>query len=159
MKLEILVYKKYKGIVTSDDYIRWAGFLLREMDSIELAKLATMNQNTNLFEIEKMFQNVLSEINLKMPSIQEAMYGYISYLEQEILQSNQSPILTAKKICEIAYSEGLEKKQMEWYEISEWIDQLEYDSDFRLSKEEVENKIRDFVLTNDQQQINVTKVD
>ncbi|TWT26567.1 hypothetical protein [Planomicrobium sp. CPCC 101110] len=149
MKLEILTYKKYKGIVTSSDYIRWASFLLEENDSIELAKLATMNKNANLFEVEELFQKVLSEINLKMPSVQEAIYGYISCLEKEILQNSQSPILVANKICQIAYSEGLEKKQAEWYEISEWIDRLEYDSEFQLSKEEVENKIRDFVLTKD----------
>lgn len=149
MKLEILAYKKYKGIVTSSDYIRWASFLLQENDSIELAKLATMNKDANLFEIEELFQKALSEINLKMPSVQEAIYGYISCLEKKILQNNQSPILVAKKICQIVYSEGLEEKQTEWYEISEWIDRLEYDSEFKLSKEEVENKIRVFVLTKD----------
>ena len=55
MELLSLYYKKYKNIVEASDYVNWAQHMLY-IDCHEIAKLASMTEPLNLFEMESMFE-------------------------------------------------------------------------------------------------------
>ncbi|WP_153730759.1 hypothetical protein [Sporosarcina obsidiansis] len=140
MEFHELLYKKYNGLDLPEDYVHWAEEMLY-FNTDEMKKLASMRPPYYVFEIEEMFEKAVRSLGWKFPTIKECAISHINRLHQRLLFAGDDVFAMVKEIynCTIQYQ--LEEKQLQWYEPSEWIDQLHYDQAFNLSKEAVREKI------------------
>ncbi|WP_417897665.1 hypothetical protein ABN702_15400 [Bacillus haimaensis] len=131
MKTPALFYKINKNSVTTSDYILWSHHSLEKgSSSPSLSILSSFSKGDNIFEVEAYFKRAMKELEIEEPCFAECARGYIGFLAEEIIKGNNcAPIFDlAREILlivatELDYPDDL----MEWYEISELIDRLQYD--------------------------------
>jgi hypothetical protein len=141
-----LFYKIQKGIVATEDYVKWSyGLIENNVSSPSLNIIASFSFSDNVFEVEDYFKRALNELKIQEPSFETSAKGYIRLLAREILQANESEVFNlAKRIfgivgTELNYPDDL----LEWYEISEMIDRLQYDNvPLEFNKEDVISRIK-----------------
>lgn len=133
MKTPALFYKINKNSVSTSDYILWSHHSLEKgISSPSLSILSSFSNGDNIFEVEAYFKRALKELEIEEPCFAESARGYIGFLAEEIIKpDNHAHIFDlAREIflivaTELNYPEDL----MEWYEISELIDRLQYDEE------------------------------
>jgi hypothetical protein len=98
----------------------------------------------NIFEIEDYFKRALNELGIKAPTIEISARAYIAFLASNILkvESLSEMFDLAYKIFQIVAELQYPEDLMEWYEISEMIEQIQYDDlPLEFNKENVKLKI------------------
>ncbi|HAM82047.1 hypothetical protein [Ornithinibacillus bavariensis] len=146
MDTNTLFYKIQKGIVVTEDYVKWScGLIESNVSTPSLNIIASFSFSDNVIEVEDYFKRALNELKILEPSFETSAKGYIGLLARKILQANESEMFNlAKKIFEIVGTElNYPDDLLEWYEISEMIDRLHYDNlplDF--NKEDVISRIK-----------------
>lgn len=142
-----LVYKIHKGIVLVEDYIIWSHTLLQNnVSSNALNRIAALTPKHNLFEVEDYFKKALNELQIELPMIEPSSRAFIALLATQILrEENETELFQLAQeifgvVIDLQYPEDL----MGWYNISEMLDRLKYDTvplDF--NKEDVKAKIKE----------------
>ncbi len=130
MDSNALFYKIQKESVTTEDYIKWSHFLLaNQISTPSLNIISSLSFDDNIFEVEDFFKRALKEIGIQAPTFETSARAYIAYLAINILEDVNSPKIfdLAYKIYRIVVELQYPEDLMEWYNISEMIDQLEYD--------------------------------
>ncbi|PIC64662.1 hypothetical protein CSV79_05850 [Sporosarcina sp. P13] len=140
MEYHELLYKKYNGLDTPKDYVSWAEEMLY-FDSDEMKKLASMRPPFSAFEIEEMFEHAVRSLGWAYPTELECAMFHMKRLHQQLLFASDDVVDLVRELYHCAIQYKIEEKQLQWHEPSEWVDQLEYDEAFDLSKEMVGKKI------------------
>jgi len=147
MASHTLVYKIHKGIVSVEDYVAWAYTLLQNnVSSNSVNIIASLAPNHNLFEVEDYFQRALNELQMELPTIEPSSRAYIALLATKILkEGNDIEIFNlAKEIFNIVSDLQYPEDLIEWYNISEMVDCIEYDkSPLDFNKEDIKSKIKE----------------
>ncbi|GGA78637.1 hypothetical protein [Ornithinibacillus halotolerans] len=138
-----LYYKKYTDTVKPTDYVEWAISSLH-MDVLEIKKLASMKEPYNLFEIEDMFEKAMKAIQREAPTIEVCVHNHIKQLHSHLLLSNKHAMDIVKELYQCALNYELIEVQMEWQEISDAMDDLQYGDNLYQYTEE---KINDWIVT------------
>ncbi len=142
-----LVYKIHKGTVAVEDYIMWSHTLLQNnVSSNSLNIIASLAPNHNLFEVEDYFKKALNELQIELPVIEPSSRAYIALLATEILRKENETELfhLAQEIFGIVVNLQYPEDLIEWYNMSEMLDRLNYDTaplDF--TKEDVKAKLKE----------------
>ena len=143
--MENLAYKRQKGTVTAADYIAWSYRQLESgSESPAIVKLSAMTEDANLFEVESYFQQALDELELKLPTLEPI--ETIKLLATEILSTTDDEEINrlAREIFHIVADLDYPKYLMDWFEISEMQDRLQYDTlTPPYSKHDVVEKIKE----------------
>ncbi|KPB05431.1 hypothetical protein [Bacillus sp. CHD6a] len=130
MDTNALFYKIQKESVTTEDYIKWSHFLLaNQISTPTLNIISSLSFNENIFEVEDLFKRASKEIGIQVPNFDTSARAYIAYLAKNIIKVTNSPKIfdLADKIYRIVVELQYPEALMEWYNISEMIDQLKYD--------------------------------
>lgn len=138
----VLFYKIYKGIVISEDYIDWAiCMLMNDISTPSLDILASFTKPFNIFEVQDYSRRALKELGYDEPDIQESARDYIKYLSHKIINREEDSFALAYEIFGIVSSLSYPNDLMAWYDISEMIDEFNYDNTTELKKEDVNKRI------------------
>jgi hypothetical protein len=145
METDALFYKIQKRIVSTEDYVKWSHTLLESnVSSPSLNIISSLSSDENIFEVEDYFKRALKELGIKAPTTEISSRAYIAFLASNIfrVESLSEMFDLAYKIfrivAELQYPEDL----MEWYEISEMIDQIQYDDlPLEFNEEDIKSKI------------------
>ena len=140
MELLSLYYKKYKSTVEACDYVKWAQHMLY-MDCHEIAKLASMKEPLNLFEVESMFERSMKAIGREEPREEDCVAYHLKELHAKLLMPNVEAISIVKELYRCVITEDLFEEQMRWHEASELVDYFEYDVTCNMEIEELSEKI------------------
>ena len=146
METNALVYKIQKAIVTVDDYILWSHTLLKNgVSSISLNVISSLRSTENIFEVEHYFKDAVKELKIEFPTIEISSRAYIASLAIQILNKENMIELfnLAYEIYRITSDLQYPEDIIEWYNISEMIDQIRYDnSPLKFTEEAVKSKIK-----------------
>ncbi len=145
METNALFYKIQKRIVSTGDYIKWSYTLLESnVSSPSLNIISSLSSDENIFEVEDYFKRALKELGIQTPTIETSARAYIAFLASSILNCESLPekfdfaYNIFRIVAELQYPEDL----MEWYGISEMIDQLQYgDLPLEFDEEDIISKI------------------
>ena len=142
-----LFYKIHKGTVTVEDYIAWSHTLLQtNVSSTSLNIIASLASNHNIFEVEDYFKKSLNELHIVPPVIEPNTRAYLCLLASLILKEEAETEIfkLAQEIFSIVIELQYPEDLIEWYNISEMLDRIQYDAaplDF--NKEYVKLKIQE----------------
>lgn len=147
MQSNALFYIIQKEIVSVEDYINWSHSLLENnISSQSLNIIASFSFADNIFEVEGYFNKALNELEIQKPSFEVSARAYIELLANKIIKiNNQSEMFgLAKRIFHIVATElDYPDDLLEWYEISEMIDRLQYDEvALEFNEEDILSKIK-----------------
>lgn len=146
METNALVYKIEKGIVTVDDYILWSHTLLKnDVSSSSLNVISSLGSTDNIFEVEHYFKEAVKELKIEFPTTEVSSRAYISSLATQILNKENTIQLfnLAYEIYHVTSDLQYPEDLIEWYNISEMIDQIRYDnSPLKFTEEDVKSKIK-----------------
>ena len=103
--------------------VNWAMSLLEQgVETENLCILASLLKPLNEFEVDELFNIVISELDLKQPKPEEAVEGYAKTLAYEVFQGVISPEIGASKIYDanvfLDYPESFAEYTIyedEWY--------------------------------------------
>ncbi len=139
MDTNFLYYKKFEGNVLPIDYVSWAYKMLENgFSSPSLNILSSLEEPFNIFEVEQFLKRVITELKLTEPSYEESTEGYVQYLLHQIILDNESAINSAYEIYKVLreYFDYDNPNLVNWYEISEMIDDFRYGNNAKnISKE------------------------
>ncbi|WML34330.1 hypothetical protein [Clostridium sp. OS1-26] len=141
---DILFYKIYKQSVCVDDYINWAYSMLgNNIESEEICIISSFTKSDNIFEVEEYFHKALKNLEVEEPSFDSCSRSYIKHLSEKILNNNEEIFDLAYDIYHIVASLDYPEELMEWYEISEMIDSINYNTFYNeyFTRSDVEEKI------------------
>ncbi|MCT2536469.1 hypothetical protein NC661_03580 [Aquibacillus koreensis] len=130
METNALFYKIKTGIVSSEDYIKWSHNLIESnMSSPSLSIMSSLSSDENIFEVEHYFRRALKELGIKEPTMETSDRAYISFLVSDIVKTERTSEIfdLAYKVFRIVVDLQYPEDLIAWYEISEKIDQLQYD--------------------------------
>jgi len=147
MQSNALFYIIQKEIVSVEDYINWSHILLENnVSSPSLNIIASFSFEDNIFEVEEYFNKALNELEIQKPSFEVSARAYIELLANKIIKvNNQSEMFSlAKRIFHIVATElDYPDDLLEWYEISEMIDRLQYDeAALEFNEDDILSKIK-----------------
>ena len=147
MKTNALFYKIQKRTVTTKDYVNWSHNLLaNDISSPSVNILSSISYNESIFEVEVYFKRALQELSIQAPTIETCTRDYLGYLAAKILEANShSAIFDLAYMMYRIIASDLDYPDdlMEWYEVSELIDQLRYSVEpTELNEEEVISRIK-----------------
>lgn len=122
-----LFYKKYTHTVQASDYVEWAKEHLH-MDILEIKKLASMSveDSLNIFEIEKMFADIMEALQQAPPSEKECFLFHVKSLHKQLLLPSKTAISIVKELYDCTIEHDLMDEQLNWQEISDAIDDFQY---------------------------------
>ena len=144
---QILAFKIHKGTVSVEDYIAWSHSLLeKNVSSPSVNIIASFPPNASLFEVEDYFQKALKELQFELPAIEPSSRAYIAFLATEIMKEENEVQLAefAHEIFRIVVDLQYPEDLLAWYNISEMLDRLTYDTvplDF--TKDDVKAKMKE----------------
>ncbi|WP_231495749.1 hypothetical protein [Paucisalibacillus sp. EB02] len=126
-----LYYKRYIGTVQPSDYVEWATNSLH-MDVREINKLASMNRKAklNIFEMEKMFEDAMKNIQWEVPLKEQCLDYHMKKLHSQLLLPVENAMLIVKEIYDCTIEHDLFEEQMKWQEISDAIDDFQYGDNY-----------------------------
>ncbi|MCZ2260825.1 hypothetical protein [Sporosarcina sp. G11-34] len=140
MELLSIYYKKYKSTVGASDYVKWAQHML-DMDCHEIAKLASMTEPLNLFEVESMFERSMKATGQEEPREVDCVAYHLKGLHAKLLVPNVEAISIVKELYHCVITEDLFEEQMRWHEAREPVDYFEYDVTCNMTIEELSEEI------------------
>ncbi|WP_223702580.1 hypothetical protein [Sutcliffiella deserti] len=131
MELLELYYKKYTGKVQAPDYVKWAiHSLYKEIDTPNLRKLAGMQGQLNIFEVEKMFHDAMNSIQKEAPSKEQCVDYHLKNLHSQLLMPVKNAMEVVKEIYDCTIEHDLFEEQMKWQEVSDAIDDFQHGDNF-----------------------------
>jgi archaellin len=146
MLTEIQKIATYKmlGLITlcsggSEHKMNWAMNLLENnIETENLAILATLLKPINEFEVDEYFNRVLRELNTLMPSKPQAIEGYAKVLAKEVIEGSITPESGASKIYEANVQLGYVQQLSEFVDLDdEWYCEHIYGWSKEQRKEEI----------------------
>gem|GEM_PF-6553451 len=127
----LLFYKIFNKLVTAKDYLDWSYRLIEAgLESISLYKLSSMKEDESIFLFDEYLSKTLSELDILIPTIEEAAHTYIRFLCKEIIKNNQNNFDLVKQICKISYTLDYPIELSVWLRLDDQIDSFIYDDDF-----------------------------
>tara|TARA_Y100001933_G_scaffold173794_1_gene172228 strand:+ start:312 stop:812 length:501 start_codon:yes stop_codon:yes gene_type:complete len=144
MNIYELYTKKYNLNESAEDYVKWAyNALVNGYDSEQLRILSSYDNNSNLFEVSKVFDKVIMECNIAEPSQEECLLFKALRIAIEIRDREVDLVEKAKEMFYILVELEYSEKLMEWYWVSEDIDASKYDLSRKdLTEEKLHSIIR-----------------
>ena len=129
METNALFYKIQKRTISAEDYVNWShNSLENNVSSLSVNIISSFSFDENIFEVEGYFKRALNELAIQKPTF-EISRAYIGNLANKIIKEN-NPSVTfdfAYMIFRIVASDlNYPDDLIEWYEISEMIDELRY---------------------------------
>ncbi|MGP7816396.1 hypothetical protein [Niallia sp. 01092] len=123
----ILYYKMYENKVEAIDYIDWTIAMLKSgYSSDSLLILSSLQEPLNLFEVEDYFKRSVKELNIYKPSYEECARSFIVHLSEMILAGGNNMVEVANEIYSVVRSLEYPEDLIEWYKITEWMDDFRY---------------------------------
>jgi hypothetical protein len=141
---DILFYKIYTQQVSVEDYINWAcDSLINDIVTENICIISSFAKSDSLFEVESYFHKALDELGIEQPSFESCSKSYIKYLAQGILDGKEDIFELAYKIYKIVAELDFPEELNEWYELSEMIDAVTYNTFYNeyFTKDDVEQRI------------------
>ena len=127
MQTNALFYKMQKGTVLTKDYVNWSINLLEnDVSSPSVNIISSFSTGESIFEVEEYFNRALNELEIQKPTFEICARAYIGHLANKIIKENNHSFTFdfAYKIYRIVASDlDYPDDLMEWYEISEMIDE------------------------------------
>ena len=127
MQTNALFYKIQKGTVITKDYVNWSINLLEnDVSSPSVNIISSFLNGESIFEVEEYFNRALNELEIQKPTFEICARAYIGHLANKIIKENNHSFTFdfAYKIYRIVASDlDYPDDLMEWYEISEMIDE------------------------------------
>lgn len=127
MQTNALFYKMQKGTVITKDYVNWSINLLEnDVSSPSVNIISSFLNGESIFEVEEYFNRALNELEIQKPTFEICARAYIGHLANKIIIENNHSFTFdfAYKIYRIVASDlDYPDDLMEWYEISEMIDE------------------------------------
>ncbi|MFZ0576269.1 MAG: hypothetical protein WAM41_02075 [Psychrobacillus psychrotolerans] len=127
MQTNALFYKIQKGTVITKDYVNWSINLLEnDVSSPSVNIISSFLTGESIFEVEEYFNRALNELEIQKPTFEICARAYIGHLANKIIKENNHSFTFdfAYKIYRIVASDlDYPDDLMEWYEISEMIDE------------------------------------
>ncbi|MCO0598031.1 hypothetical protein NGI46_11220 [Peribacillus butanolivorans] len=128
METNALFYKIQKRTISTEDYVNWSHNLLKtDVSSPSVNIISSFPFDENIFEVEVYFKRALNELVIEKPTLERCARAYIGHLANEIIKENNHSLTFdfAYMIYRIVASDlDYPNDLMEWYEISEMIDEL-----------------------------------
>ena len=128
METNALFYKIQKRTISTEDYVNWSHNLLKtDVSSPSVNIISSFPFDENIFEVEVYFKRALNELVIEKPTLEICARAYIGHLANEIIKENNHSLTFdfAYLIYRIVASDlDYPNDLMEWYEISEMIDEL-----------------------------------
>ncbi|MEK3981464.1 hypothetical protein MKY37_20845 [Psychrobacillus sp. FSL K6-2836] len=129
MQTNALFYKIQEGTVSIEDYVNWSHNLLEnDVSSTSVSIISSFSFGDSIFEVEVYFNRALNELEIHKPTFEVCSRAYIGHLANKIIQANNHLMIfdlaymIFRIVSDLHYPDDL----MEWYEISEMIDELRY---------------------------------
>ncbi|MGB3259913.1 hypothetical protein [Paenisporosarcina sp.] len=130
MHTNALFYKIEKRTVSTEDYVNWSYNLLEnDVSTPSVNIISSFSFGENIFEVEVYFKRALNELAIQKPTFEICARSYIGHLANKIIKANNKSVTfdLAYMIFRIVASDlHYPDDLMEWYEISEMIDELRY---------------------------------
>ena len=127
MQTNALFYKMQKGTVITKDHVNWSINLLEnDVSSPSVNIISSFLNGESIFEVEEYFNRALNELEIQKPTFEICARAYIGHLANKIIKENNHSFTFdfAYKIYRIVASDlDYPDDLMEWYEISEMIDE------------------------------------
>ncbi len=142
-----LFYKIQKRTISTEDYVNWSHNLLEnDVSSPSVNIISSFSFDENIFEVEGYFKRALNELAIQKPTFEISARAYIGNLANKIIKENNHSVTFdfAYMIFRIVASDlNYPDDLIEWYEISEMIDELRYgDIPLEFKEDEVTSKIK-----------------
>lgn len=134
--MEKLAYHMQQQSITTADYIAWAHRRLALLDeSPALFKLAAFNEDANIFEIKSCFEQAMRELQLTLPTLTND--EIIRLLASDVLNTTDAAKMNelARDIFTFVSDAGYPNHLLQWVEVSDMQDRLQYDAVRPLYKE------------------------
>lgn len=147
MQTNALFYKIQKGTVLTEDYVNWSINLLEnDVSSPSVNIISSFSFGESIFEVEEYFNRALNELETQKPTFEICARAYIGYLANKIIKENNNSftfdlayMIYRIVALDLDYPDDL----MEWYEISEMIDeQRNVDIPLEFNESQVITKIK-----------------
>jgi hypothetical protein len=114
-KTNKLLAESHMGVVTSEDYVRWAVACLEsDMDSKNIRILASLQKPLYSSEVDHYFRLCLKDLGWTMPERRECLLNYARDLAQQIVSGDLSPEDGCRKIYRIASALNYPQELMPW---------------------------------------------
>ncbi|WP_313893279.1 hypothetical protein [Psychrobacillus sp.] len=130
MQINAIFYKIQKGTVSTEDYVNWSHNLLEnDVSSPAINIISSYSFGESIFEVEVYFKRALNEMAIEEPASEICARAYIGHLANKILIANNHSLAfdLAYMIFWVVSSDlDYPDDLMEWYEISEMIDELRF---------------------------------
>lgn len=151
MNIQELYIKKYKNNETGSDYVQWAIYSVdKGIENITLFELSSLGRDANYFEALELFNDLLSQEIIYIPTQKECLLYKAMKICEEILLIKDDLFIKARELyyifVELEYDADLD----DWYWIIEDIDAFRYDTSrtdlrFELIESDIIEKATRFV--------------
>lgn len=135
MNTNHLFYKILKRTITAGDYIDWSYSVLEDgFSSPSLAILSSCSSTDNIFEIESYFRRAAEELEIEHPTFETAARARMAFLAMKIMETKDDDYrqiyhLTDRIFKVAAVELNYPKELMNWVEMSELMDRVDYNYD------------------------------
>ena len=110
-----LLAQSHMGVVTSEDYVRWAVACLESnIDSKNIRILASLQKPLYSSEVDFYFKRCISDLGWTFPERRECLLEYARNLAQQILTGDLSPQDGCGKIYRIVVALDYPKELNTW---------------------------------------------
>jgi len=141
LKTNKLLAESHLGVVTSEDYVRWAVACLESgQDSKNIRILASMQKPLYSSEVDFYFSRCLKDLGWTMPERRECLLNYARDLAHQIVSGDLSPRDGCRKIYLIASALQYPKELMAWVYFDDNLDPSTYNA---LEGAELDQAIKD----------------
>ena len=147
MQTNALFYKMQKGTVLTEDYVNWSIKLLENgVTSPSVNIISSLSSGENIFEVEEYFNRALNELGIQKPTFEICARAYLGHLANKIIKEKNHSLtfdftymIYRIVASDLDYPDDL----MEWYEISEMIDeQRNGDTPLEFNESQVISRIK-----------------
>lgn len=146
VKTNALFYLIHKGTVSTEDYVNWSHYLLEnEVSSTSAKIISSFSFDDSIFEVEVFFKRALNELEIRKPTFEVCSRAYICHLADKIKQEDNHlktfdlAYVIFHIVSDLHYPDDL----LEWYELSEAIDELRYgDTTAKFNRDKVITRIK-----------------
>lgn len=122
-----LLAETHMGVVTSEDYVRWAVACLEsDLDSKNIRILASLQKPLYSSEVDVYFKRCLQDLGWTMPEPRECLLNYARDVAQQIVTSELSPLDGCTKIYGIARALNYPQELMVWVYLDENLEPSTY---------------------------------
>lgn len=128
MNIQELYLKKYKGNETGPDYVQWAISAVENgIENNSLFELSSFGREANYFEALELFNDLLSQGLISIPTQKECLLYKAMKICETILFNKDDLFNKALELYYICVELEYDTDLIDWYWISEDIDAFRYD--------------------------------